>query len=116
MIAALRTAQRLVALLLQLTALAGGPGLNALEVYEHTHRSSPGHGHRAHYEQRGGQDHDDVCRIYRSSAPVRTPDVPSTIVVLPDSVPVSLHTPYTKHAARFSHRLPPSRAPPTLIL
>jgi len=112
MIAVLRPVQRLVVLLLQLTALAGGPGQTALEAYEHTHRSSPGHGHRAHYEQRGGQDHDDVCRVWRSSAPVQTPEVPATIVVLPDPALITPAPAGTSRRAGLSHRLPPSRAPP----
>jgi len=112
MIAALRPVQRLVVLVLQLTALTGGPGQTALEAYQHTHRSAPGHGHRDHYEQRGGQDHDDVCRIWRNSAPAPTPDVPATKVRLPDPTSVVLCGTLTSFVAGFSHRLPPSRAPP----
>jgi hypothetical protein len=112
MIAFLRRIPGLVALVLQVSALAGGPGLTLLEAWEHTHRSSPGHGFQAHYEARGGQDHDDVCRIWRSSAPAPTPEVPATRVRLPDPTSVILCGTLTPLVAGFSHRLPPSRAPP----
>ena len=66
---------RLASLLLLATSLAGGPGLAGLEAYQHAHRTTPGHGHRIHFERRGGADHDDACRTWLRSPPARTPGV-----------------------------------------
>ena len=115
MIAALRRVRRAAGLLLQLTALAGGPGFTLLEAYEHAHRSAPGHGRLAHFEPGGGQDHDDVCRLWRSSAPARTPDLAPATVRVPDPSFTPSPGCFTAPLSRLRHRLPPARAPPPLI-
>jgi hypothetical protein len=112
MMAALRSVRGSVYAILQVTALAGGPGFNALEVYEHSTSDRPGHGRSVHLEAQGGQDHSDVCRTWRSAPSAQTPDVAPTSVRLP--APTRL---VTGHPPRFfvtqtAHRFPPSRGPP----
>ena len=107
-----RPSRALPSLLLLATALAGGPGLAGLEAYQHAHRTGPGHGHRIHFEQRGGADHDDACRAWRASAPVRAPVAPGATLKLPDPVfaaPCAVISAVNPQAPAL---LPPSRGPP----
>lgn len=104
----------LAALLLAI-AVAGGPGFAGLEAYEHAHRTTPGHGHRIHFERRGGQDHDDACGAWLLSAPVRAPLQPTGMVRL---APVRVRRPPSPpdpHRVRTPPLLPLSRAPPVAV-
>jgi hypothetical protein len=101
-----------VPLFLLATSLAGGPGLAGVEAYEHAHRVGPGHGHRIHFERRGGQDHDDTCRAWLTSAPARTPTRPATVGRLTE-VAVTPHlSPAPSVRSADPTLLPHSRAPP----
>ncbi|HEV8151254.1 MAG TPA: hypothetical protein VGP61_13815 [Gemmatimonadales bacterium] len=93
-------------------ALAGGPGVAGLEAYEHAHRLGPGHGHRIHFERRGGQDHDDGCRAWVLPSPARNPTPPSALLELQylGLAAVGFRAPSLLCAG--PSRLPHSRAPP----
>jgi hypothetical protein len=108
----LRLPRVLASAFLLATALAGGPGLAGLEAYEHAHRVGPGHGHRVHFERRGGQDHDDTCRAWLTSAPARTPVRPAPIARFTEAA-VTLHlSPVPALRSADLTLLPQSRAPP----
>jgi hypothetical protein len=107
-----RVRRTLAALLLLATALAGGPGLAGLEAWEHAHRNGPGHGHRIHFEQRGGADHDDACRAWRASAPARAPVALGATLKLPDPVFAAPCAAIAASNSKDPTLLPHSRAPP----
>src|SRR5436309_3038023 len=107
-----RMRKGLANLLLLATALAGGPGLAGLEAYQHTHRSVPGHGYRTHFEQRGGADHDDACRIWLISAPARTPAPTQRAIQLPSPVASAPLPAAATPCPNDLTLLPQSRAPP----
>jgi hypothetical protein len=104
--------RRLASFLLLATALAGGPGFAGLEAYQHAHRHGPGHPHRIHLEQRGGQDHEDRCGASIASAPPRILPVCSAALKLPEVFRVSLHQAATVTRPEDRLHLPLSRAPP----
>jgi len=110
-----RLRHRLSSLLLTATALAGGPGLTLSEAWQHAHRTGPGHGHRAHFEARGGQDHDDRCEIGLISAPARVPSPGAAELRLPTPEPKALVQQLVFSAAEVVGFLPPSRAPPAVL-
>ena len=110
-----RTPRRLASLFLLATSLAGGPGLAGFEAYEHAHRIGPGHGHRIHFERRGGQDHDDRCRAWLVSSPARSPNPPSVALRLPDVAVTSPPSAALSFRYKEPNRLPLSRAPPPLV-
>ncbi len=102
----------LVSFLLTATALAGGPGLSLSEAWQHTHRTGSRHGHYAHYEAKGGQDHDDRCEIGLTSAPARAPVAGSAELHLPTPEPKALTKQLVSSPGNIVRLLPPSRAPP----
>jgi hypothetical protein len=65
--------RRFGASLLLLNALAGGPGIVALEIRSHTERNVSPHGTLPHFEAQGAQDHGDRCEIGLVATPARTP-------------------------------------------
>jgi hypothetical protein len=111
----LRLRPGLVSFLLTATALAGGPGLTLGEAWQHTHRTGPAHSHYAHYEARGGQDHDDRCEIGLISVPARAPSAGSAELRLPTPEPKALAEQLVSSAAQVTGLLPPSRAPPAVL-
>jgi hypothetical protein len=110
-----RTCRALAASILLATALAGGPGLAGLEAYQHTHRTTPGHGYRIHFERRGGADHDDACRIWLIPAPARTPTPPQRAIRPPSSIAAAPHVAVATLYSADPTLLPHSRAPPLAV-
>jgi len=106
---------RLVSFLLTATALAGGPGLTVSEAWQHTHRTGPAHSHYAHYEAKGGQDHDDRCEIGLISAPARAPSAESAELRLAEPQPKVLTQQLESPLVQIVALLPPSRAPPAVL-
>lgn len=105
----------LASLLLLAIAVAGGPGQAGLEAYQHAHRRGPGHGHRTHFEARGGQDHDDACRAWRLTSPARTPVAPAVATRLPVFPEVGSGVAAPVLDDQGPNLLPLSRAPPRSV-
>jgi hypothetical protein len=110
-----RLRHALVSVVLLATAAAGGPGLTFSEIWQHSQRLKPGHGHRDHFEARGGQDHDDRCEIGLVSAPARAPSAGSAELRLPEPQPKSLGARPVFSLARVISLLPLCRAPPAVL-
>jgi len=104
--------RRFGAFLLLGIALAGGPGLTALEVWSHTERNASPHGPRPHFETQGGQDHSDRCEIGLIASPARASVGECSILRLGRGTTAPLHAVDPARAVPAPRLLPPSRAPP----
>ena len=103
------------ALLLFAITLAGGPGLAGLEAYQHASRNASGHGHRTHFETRGGADHDDACRTWLTSQPARHAAGTPAPIKGPPFVSRVLYDPGLASCPDRTPLLPRSRAPPVTL-
>jgi hypothetical protein len=104
------------AVLLLVSAAAGGPGLTALEIWSHLEAGASPHGAWPHFETQEGQDHGDRCEIGLLSSPARASIGGCLVLRTGAEALVSVPTSDPSPRAQAPALLPPSRAPPAPAL